>query len=780
MTRLLHALPGFAIRRPRTVLLLTAVLLLAAAPGMMRLKLRTDGQALIPRNDPAVLADAAVRERFGLLDPVVVLVESGHPAGIYNPATLRRIQELSRALAALESVAPGDVVSLETEMSLAVRPGTFEFRRFLDPLPETPEQIAELRRSVDFLGILRGTLISLDGTATVVLVGVRPDTDRTERCRRIEDLAAGFAAPPDRISIVGAPAAEALLGSHVLDDLARLVPASLAVILLIVWFGCRRVPFLAIAALKVGATLAVTLGLMGWTGTPVTITTIVIPVVVATVGMADEIHVLWNCQRQLARDPGVSAASAVSRTMSAVASPVVLTSFTTAAGLLAFLPAPIVPIREFGVFSAVAMGWCLLFTLATLPALLVLVPAARLRHPRLGPETAGGSGAPPAAAAPALPRWALPVVFVLTAAAGGGLARLEVQDSWIGGFSAGSPFRQATGRTDRLFFGTHLLHFEVRFEPEGRPVPKVRDRSGWYLDPRNLAAVRAFEDYARSLPGVGGVLGPWSQLRANTTISTTFPDQADATLAAGEGILQMVERFEGIRGLRRRREVLDDQLGSGLVTLFLKAANFKDTARILARVRSFEERKLRPLGARLEAAGDIASSQAMIGAIAGSQRSSLAVGLAAVFLLLWWWHRSARAALFIVLTPALVTLWILGGMGWAGIPLGVASSMFGAISLGIGVDYGIHLYAASRRDAAAAAAASGDPGRGSALAEVRPSIVANAVAVGVGFGVLVLSEVPVSARLGALVGLSLLLSCAVAILVAAPMMARAGAPAQRP
>ena len=37
---------------------------------------------------------------------------------------------------------------------------------------------------------------------------------------------------------------------------------------------------------------------------------------------------------------------------------------------------------------------------------------------------------------------------------------------------------------------------------------------------------------------------------------------------------------------------------------------------------------------------------------------------------------------------SLAVLWLFGLMGWLGIPLGVATSMFCAITLGIGVDYG--------------------------------------------------------------------------------------------
>ena len=93
-----------SIERPGIALAVLITVVLAAAPGLGRLTLRTDGHALVPPRDPAVLFDAEVRDRFELRDPLVVLIETSHPLGIYNRATLARVRDLSSALAALPGV----------------------------------------------------------------------------------------------------------------------------------------------------------------------------------------------------------------------------------------------------------------------------------------------------------------------------------------------------------------------------------------------------------------------------------------------------------------------------------------------------------------------------------------------------------------------------------------------------------------------------------------------------------------------------------------------------
>ena len=84
-----------AIRRPWWTIALLGALVLAAAPGVLRLEVRTDGQALVPRDDPIVERDAEIRSRFGLRDPSVVLIETSHPECIYNPETLAAVQGIS-------------------------------------------------------------------------------------------------------------------------------------------------------------------------------------------------------------------------------------------------------------------------------------------------------------------------------------------------------------------------------------------------------------------------------------------------------------------------------------------------------------------------------------------------------------------------------------------------------------------------------------------------------------------------------------------------------------
>lgn len=771
LTRLLLLASRGAVRFPRGALAAALALAIAGALGLVRLELRTDGRALAPPDDPTVRFDAALRRDFGLRDPLVVYLETSHPNGIYNTDTLARLGDLSAALAELPAAGPAHVMSLATEARPRVHPGTLRFRPLLDPWPDTPERMDDLREDVDDIDILTGTLVSADRRAAAVLVGVpTPDTadprvvDRADLYRRVVRIAKDFEGDRDEIMVVGAPAAEALLGEHVLADLLLLIPLAMGIIAAVLLLTTRRPWGVWIAFGEVGACLLFTFGVMGWSGTPVYLTTAVLPVILATAGIADEVHILWRFQRELAGDDGDGRA-AVLRTMAEMVRPVTITSATTATAFLSFLLAPIEPVASFGLFAAVGIAFCWLWSLVAVPACLVLAGPARLRRGRAGPRFPGRAAAWIHARTVAHPRETLVVLGGLSGILGAGVFGLYVQDSWIDGFAPESAFRRATERVDRNLSGTHALLVHVGFEDGGEVWPAVDDRAGPLLAPRVLNALGRFEQDLRDEPGVGGVLGAHSHL---STVNYLFMAGREGSRRIPDSpgrVALAIGRLGAVRGEQRRREVIHDDAHRTVVTLLLRNANYRDTARIVERVRESAQEHLAPLGARVRLGGDVALSQAMIPAIVRTQLGSLFLALVGAWVIVMVFVGSARLAGLAILPTAVAVLWLLGAMGWLGIPLGVATSTFCAISLGIGVDYAVHYLERVRRGSA-------DPqGLTRAARQAAPAILADAVAVAAGFGVLAFSRVPANARLGIIIAVTLLASAILTLLGLSALLA---------
>ena len=73
-----------------------------------------------------MLRDAEIRARYDLRDAVAVVVETDHPDGLFNSATLGRVRELSDRLVALEGLGvvgmPPFMVASDFDSGRLVRP----------------------------------------------------------------------------------------------------------------------------------------------------------------------------------------------------------------------------------------------------------------------------------------------------------------------------------------------------------------------------------------------------------------------------------------------------------------------------------------------------------------------------------------------------------------------------------------------------------------------------------------------------------------------------------
>ena len=523
-----RSLSRCAVRQPKRTLLVTALLTLAVAPGILRLKLRTDGHALVSRAAPEVVADKTVRDHFGIHDQLVVLIRPANTNGIFNPATLQLVRDLTAEFKQLPGVAPADVMSLATEPGFRLRPGTLVQRKLLEPPLQTQPELDQLRDDLRRIQLYNGTLVSGDGRSTVILIGVPDNADRAQFYAKTLQIIAAKKSAPDEIAVTGAPVAESLFGVQILEDLgvpktllgagAReagekpkwKTPASLhelrvfvarhigliplaVMVMMLVLLLCFRNALAALLPLPgVLATMLLVFGLMGWLGVPIYLTTAVMPVLLAVISITNDIYLFSRYFHLLREKPGENHAMLVVETFDKLARPVVCTSLAAVAGFLSFGFSPLTPVRMFGLFTGAGALFGLFLSFTVVPALLVLVNPKWLRPREIKMDksvvpllAAGFAGAGQFVVRH---RWRVIVgVVMVMALTPLGLRRLVVQDSWTNGFDPKSEFRRVTQQVNENFFGMHLL-FVSADAPKDDPG---RNRCRFHQQPRHWVARRA-------------------------------------------------------------------------------------------------------------------------------------------------------------------------------------------------------------------------------------------------------------------------------------------------
>ncbi|MEY2411111.1 MAG: uncharacterized protein QOF48_3781, partial [Verrucomicrobiota bacterium] len=212
-------LPQMAIRRPRTVVAVSLLVTLAAAPGMLKLKLRTDGHALVSAQDPAVRQDDAIRREFGIEDNIVVLVRTRHTNGIFNSNTLQLVRDLTAAFKWVPGVDGSNISSLATEPTFRFRPGTLHFQPLLEPPSQTTQQLAQLREDIRRIGLYTGTVVAYDERSTAILIGTPPGGNRPALYEALRRQIQEVGTRGEDVFVIGAPVAESRLGLHKLEGM---------------------------------------------------------------------------------------------------------------------------------------------------------------------------------------------------------------------------------------------------------------------------------------------------------------------------------------------------------------------------------------------------------------------------------------------------------------------------------------------------------------------------------------------------------------------------------
>ncbi len=773
-----------ALARPLVVLAVLAIATAAAARGLFRLELRTDGEAIYPQGDPAVERTRADRRDFLEADQIVLLVTTRRGgARLDSPAGCRFLLRLQHTLARFPGVELAGVRSAVTLIDPPAPLAPLRIRTFFEEWSGGEAPLGDVLARMRRLPVTGGLFLAADGTAAAFYVPVGYRTTRTALLADLRRFLATRAGAPFAMRLTGPVAAEVDLGEEVVRDLVRLVPVMVAAIALLLALCLRTVAGVLIPLAQVLATLVWTLGLMGWAGVPVTLVTTVLPVLLMAMAMTDEIYLLERLQDHLAGPrrmapgaghlgtaPSFDAAGArervrlaTGRAFADLTAPLVLISLATAAGFFSFLGAAMAPLRHLGLFTGIGLLLAMLFTFTLAPALMAALPPAWLeRRPRPAPGQPGRAGSDAAASLPYLerltarwPRAVAAAALVLMAAAVPGLLRLRVEDSWLDNFDPRSPLVTAAKRFDAEFWG--IYRFDV----------VCAGPAGWSWTPAAAALLEDLQRWADKAPHVGGMVSVLPALEAGA-VARGDPLPLSA-LPPPE--LQRVGLLVEVLRLRLYlRDLLTFDGARLRAHLLVRGADYGRARQLAAAFAA--ERPLLERGRQVEvhASGEVPVALAVVRAIVGNQLRSIGWTAALIAAMLLAALRSLRWAA-VVMAPVLgATLLLFGGLGYAGVPLGIATSMFAALNLGAGVDFAVQYAYAWRRErrdagghAEAIAATLRTTGRG---------LRRNALVLALGIAVLTLSAIKPNRSLGLLLALAILVSYATSLALLPALLRR--------
>lgn len=105
----------FSLRRPWTVILAVVAMALVLGSQLPRIVIDTDPENMLPADQIARVFHNDVKRDFTLYDMLVVgIVNDEDPDGVFNPASLSRVHELTLGVQRIDGVVRQEVLSLST------------------------------------------------------------------------------------------------------------------------------------------------------------------------------------------------------------------------------------------------------------------------------------------------------------------------------------------------------------------------------------------------------------------------------------------------------------------------------------------------------------------------------------------------------------------------------------------------------------------------------------------------------------------------------------------
>ncbi|MBW2665553.1 MAG: MMPL family transporter [Deltaproteobacteria bacterium] len=678
-----------------------------------QLSIDNSTEGFLHPDDPASVRYRDFRDHFDRDDRIIVALA---PEDVFAVDFLEKLRRFHRALEE-ELPTTQEVTSLfnarltRSEDDALIVEGLLE--GWLDEWPEdAARRTAGLRERVFANPLYLDTLVSRDARLTVV--SIKPFTysaiGREDALSGFDDgneaggeaegdaplltaaendaLMAALRGVVERFEgddfpthVGGALAITDHINRSMVGDMGKFMGACVAVIVGLLFLLFRRITgsLLPIGVVLLSVLAAV--GIMVFLEIPASMTVQILPIFLLTVGVCDAVHILTITYQRLA--VGDSQEEAVVYAIGHSGLAVVMTSLTTAAGMMSFITAEMAPVAQLGTIAPIGVLLALAYSLLLLPAILVVVP---LEAPKQGGGRFVGATLTRGLVrigvfAADHPKRVLAGAAVFMAVSFLGASQARFSHYALRWFDESDPMRVSAELVDRELRGSISLEVVIDTGREnGLHDPDVLRRVETAM--RFAERMQSGEIFVGKAISVVDIVKETHQaLNENRPDYHRLPD--DRRLIAQELLL-----FES-SGPEDLQEWVDPQYRTARISL---RAPFVDAMLYQPFIDEVETGMRRILGEEIEIemTGFMPVLAGVVSSVIVSMGRSYVIALLVITPMMIVLLRSIKLGLLSMIPNLIPVIFTLGLMGFLDIPLDASTIMIGAMVIGLAVDDTIH------------------------------------------------------------------------------------------
>jgi len=369
----LQSLANIGVHYPRRVLVSVGLLVVLAAPGIMKTSFSYDVLSWFPEDTPIRVDTLIIDEKFRAIVPLEIIVDSGEENGILTPEFMQRLRtfqdyaeslhdgpaSVGRATSIVDSIQrihsqlsaddihsiPQNINLLHQEALLYESGGAREIERLVD------RSYSKARITL--------RLAWADGRDMVPL--------REEVSSKAGDIFRGVAT----VEVTGAVDLVATGAIDLIKSMTEsylIAAVTISLMLIILW---RSLTLGMLAMIPNFITIYLGVALMGYLGMTMNMITVLLGGIALGLAVDDTVHLINGIQRKI-REEQVSLNDAIQQTVAKVGPLLVITSLVLSGGFVMFAFSSMVALSSFGLLLAGIILLALVFDLLVIPAIMVL------------------------------------------------------------------------------------------------------------------------------------------------------------------------------------------------------------------------------------------------------------------------------------------------------------------------------------------------------------------------------------------------------------------------
>lgn len=710
--------------------IIALVLAASVVAGYQITNLTIDADILrsLPDDDPDAALLKRIGENFGGNNMGIIILETDD---VYQTPVLEHVRAITDSVMEIEGIT--SVTSLTNIINIKGQEYGFEIGRLVDEydLPETNGDFELLKANVQGNEMYRGSIVSEDGTATVIIFTLSPEADvRTVASAVIEKTQALNI--PEKLYYIGSPMLVNYISDLMRGDLIRLLPIAFLLIAFVLLLSFRSVEGVVMPLLTAVISIVWSLGIMGLLNYKMSMISNNIPIILLAVGSAYTIHVLNRINQLRISDRD----TAIRKALEYVMIPVLLAAATTIVGFISFIfGAYLEMIVDFGIFTALGTFFACLLSIFFVPALLD-VTISKKRNKKILNERVRKSFLSDNFLSPIKtmlikhPKYVLTTWSLLIGLSIIGIFSIkrsvDIQDY----FKKGNPTREAERIMVEKFGGTKPVFVLFEGDMQNPEVLKTMYETGEYMEQSpDIYTTQSLADLI-------------AQLNEAISGERAIPDEQ-------EKIEQLWFLLDGNEVLQR---FVNEDLNEGIIISKFKSPDNKSKQIFAEYMNTYIKRHSRG-DCKISVTGmpfvDITMDRSLI----NSQVGSISIAIVFVILLVALILRSFLSGVFSAIPIIAAIAVLFGMMGFTGIPLNIATVLVASVALGIGIDYSIHIISHFRHTLKI----TGDAQLAieDTIMITGKAIIINVISVSAGFLILVFSDMVPLQYFGFLIALSM-------------------------